>query len=282
MKTVYIELFFIDNLLVNYYLLFLCGQIQKKQMSKGRGLFCSALGGVYGFLQLWRWEFLNNIFLKGMLSIAMVYWCYKPEKKDFFNLLLWFYLFSFAFAGGIFTLYYLSYGDVLIKTLFFLPVPLRIAGIIVLAGQPLKKRLLCLLEAVKYRGRGIMLRLELLRVEQRLGCYADTGNLCTYRGLPVAFVNENRLKGDIRNYINNFKNGNICNIDEHSDNSTYLDFSYIPFKTAGGDIRTTLGIKCKDAVLTDAQGKKVLCLYVALTDHDFGGEPCLINPILLD
>lgn len=190
------------------------------------------------------------------------------------KLLLCFYGFSFLFAGAVLAFFYATNKDSFLRAVFFLPVPLRFAMLIMLFGHLIKRYLLKLISLLAYCRQGISLYVSCLRTPLTLSCLSDTGNQCSYFGKPVAFVNKNRLNLDEE--TKNLIDGNILLKEPH------INIVYIPFTTAAGEAKTVPGFKCEKAVLSCGGTIKELCLYIALTDHDFGGEPCLINPALLD
>lgn len=274
MKTVYIELFFIDNILINFYFLYLSGTVLRLRIKTIPGIVSASLGAIYGFLQLTGYTFLNILPLKIILSVIMVYISYRPSKNTFFKLLLCFYGFSFVFAGIIMAFFYMTTTDSFIRTMFFLPIPLRFALLILLSGHFLKKRLLHLISLLTYCRQGISLYISCFKSSFTLSCYSDTGNTCSYFGKPVAFVDKNSLALDEN--TKNIIEGNI------SQSDCNINIVYIPYRAAGGEIHTAPGFKCDRAVISCGSKIKELCLYIALLDHDFAGEPCLINPALLD
>lgn len=274
MKTVYIELFFLDNILINFYFLYLSGAIYKYKINYKAGLLSAFIGALYGYFQLKGVWLLNLLILKIALSAVMIYVSYRPSRKVFFKLLFTFYALSFAFGGIILGIFYTSKKDSLLRSAFAIPIPMRIAMLIMLWGHFLKKYLIRSIALLTYCKQGISLRLTCFGAPVTLPCYSDTGNVCSYFSKPVVFVNKNKIPKiqEVENTIE----GNI------SKGGNNINIVYIPYKTAGGDVKTAPGFKCENAALQRGTQTKELCVYIALTDHDFDGEPCLINPLLLD
>ncbi|MBQ9624880.1 MAG: sigma-E processing peptidase SpoIIGA [Clostridia bacterium] len=274
MKTVYTELFILDNLLINYYLLYLCGRVIKKDINKQNGVFAALFGALYSLLALGYFSFLSSVVFKAAVSFLMVYISYKPDKALYIRLVISFYALSFGFGGLLFALLYAAKTDRALKAVMYLPLPFRLLLLMLCFGQLFKKRFLGFISSIKYCRQDIFLTVFGLEREFTLSCLSDTGNYCEYMGRPVAFVNANEIeKSEV---IECAVKGNIYK------GGLNIHIVYIPFKTVKGEVKTAPGFKCERAVLTCGETKKELCLYIALVDRDFNGKSCLINPSILD
>ena len=107
--TVYLDIVFLENLCMNYIILFATGYIMKLKMKQIRIILSSALGSVYAVLvYLQDIFFFSNIMVKIMLSIVMILIAFYPKKmKMLFKETILFYLVSFVFGGCAFFLLYL-------------------------------------------------------------------------------------------------------------------------------------------------------------------------------
>lgn len=116
--TIYIDIIFLENLFMNYIIIFATGIIIKAQIKITRTLISSAIGSIYAVISYMSiLEICSNIFLKIILSIAMVYIAFKPLNiKTFFKELIIFYLTSFTFGGVAFALlYFVSPQNILME-----------------------------------------------------------------------------------------------------------------------------------------------------------------------
>ena len=116
--TIYIDIIFLENLFMNYIIIFATGIIIKAQIKITRTLISSAIGSIYAVISYMSiLEICSNIFLKIILSIAMVYIAFKPLNiKLFFKELIIFYLTSFTFGGVAFALlYFVSPQNILME-----------------------------------------------------------------------------------------------------------------------------------------------------------------------
>lgn len=107
--TVYLDIVFLENILMNYIILFGTGLIQKLKMSNLKLLLSSIIGAIYAII-----SYLNiipiysNFFMKIFLSILMIFVAYNPQKvKKMLKSLVLFYLISFGTGGCALALLYL-------------------------------------------------------------------------------------------------------------------------------------------------------------------------------
>ena len=106
--TIYIDIIFLENLFMNYIIIYATGIIVKAPIKIIRTFLASGIGGVYAILSYMSMlEVCSNLFLKIALSVVMVYIAFNPKnKKIFFKQLMIFYLTSFTFGGVAFALLY--------------------------------------------------------------------------------------------------------------------------------------------------------------------------------
>lgn len=106
--TIYIDIIFLENLFMNYIIIYATGIIVKVPIKIIRTLLSSGLGSIYAILSYMSiLEIYSSIFLKIILSIAIVYIAFNPKNiKIFLKQLTIFYLTSFTFGGVAFALLY--------------------------------------------------------------------------------------------------------------------------------------------------------------------------------
>lgn len=129
--TIYLDVVLLENLCMNYIILFATGYILKIKVKHIRLIIAALLGGVYSILAYTQILMAySNIVMKIILSIAMVYISYKPSNvKLLVKQIMIFYLISFVFGGTAFALlYFIRPQDILIKDGVFIGTyPLKIA-----------------------------------------------------------------------------------------------------------------------------------------------------------
>lgn len=116
--TIYIDIIFLENLFMNYIILFATGTILKLPIKITRTIISSIIGSVYAIISYMSiLKIYSNIILKLILSISMVYIAFNSKNiKQFFKQLIIFYLTSFTFGGVAFSfLYFIRPQDILLK-----------------------------------------------------------------------------------------------------------------------------------------------------------------------
>lgn len=107
--TVYIDIIFLENLFMNYIIIFATGIIVKTEIKIIRTFISSFIGSVYAviaYLNILK-DLTSNMALKITLSVVMIYVAFKPKTlKIFLKQLIIFYLTSFTFGGVAFALLY--------------------------------------------------------------------------------------------------------------------------------------------------------------------------------
>ena len=104
--TVYIDIILLENLCMNYIILFATAYIMKLKISHIRLVASSGIGAIYSImLYMQILPIYSNLIMKIVLSIAMVYIAYMPRNiKNIVKQLIIFYLISFIFGGCAFAL----------------------------------------------------------------------------------------------------------------------------------------------------------------------------------
>ena len=107
--TIYVDVVLIENLLMNYIILFATGVILKVNIKHMRLVLASLIGAIYTIIAyMSAFKIYSNIGLKFVLSAIMIYIAFNPKSvKKLFKFTLIFYLTSFVFGGVAFALIYI-------------------------------------------------------------------------------------------------------------------------------------------------------------------------------
>ena len=129
--TIYIDIVLIENIFMNYIILFATATINKTDIKLIRIFLASLLGGIYAIVAyISDLEFYKTLTLKLLLSIAMVYIALKPRtmRKCLKHLVI-FYLTSFTFGGTAFALlYFIKPSEIFMQNGIYIgSYPLKIA-----------------------------------------------------------------------------------------------------------------------------------------------------------
>lgn len=121
--TIYIDVVLIENLIMNYIILFATGIILKNKIHHVRLILASLLGAIYSIIAYTSvLNIYSSVILKIILSVIIVYIAYNPQNiKQLWKYILIFYLTSFVFGGAAFALIYVVRPqDILMKNGLFL------------------------------------------------------------------------------------------------------------------------------------------------------------------
>jgi len=99
---VYIDVFILENLIINYFLLLITGRVQKKRISVWRCVLGALAGVLYGIISLViRNGVLSNMILKLIIGFVMVMIAFKKKEMGIKQLLkLWLVFLAAVFVLG--------------------------------------------------------------------------------------------------------------------------------------------------------------------------------------
>ena len=266
--TIYIDVVFLENLVMNSIILIASGIILKKKLKWIRILLASSLGAIYtiiGYMSVL--EIYSNLVLKVILSILIIYIAFNPQTvKQLWKDLLIFYLTSFVFGGVAFALIYVvKPQDILMKNGLFLGTyPLKtvllaaiVAFIIIVAAFAIvktkfsKKDMFCDVE--------VELNNKMIKTRAMI----DTGNLLKepITNTPVIVVEHTLLyecvPKEILDNLESILGGELVKIPEEVRNEYISKLKLIPFASLGKQNGMLVGIKADSLkVIQDEQEKE--------------------------
>lgn len=251
--TIYLDIILLENLCMNYIILFATGLIHRVKIKSWKTFVSSLIGGIYSVLSFMPiLEIYSNFIFKVILSVVMIYIAFRPANvKLLLKELIIFYLVSFAFGGCAFALlYFIKPQDILIRNgVLTGTYPIKIAllgGIVgfiivniafkVVKGKLSKKDMFC--EVSIYMNERI----------KTIKAFIDTGNLLKdpISSMAVIVVEALELEGivpkeiilNLNDILNGKKTDMLSNIPDEYINK----FRIIPFSSLGKQNRTTFRI----------------------------------------
>ncbi|MDO5556465.1 MAG: sigma-E processing peptidase SpoIIGA [Clostridia bacterium] len=260
MTTIYIDIIFLENLFMNYIILFATGIIVKTQLRVIRTIISSTIGATYAVVvYMSLLKMYSNIFLKIMLSISMVYIAFNSKNiKVFLKQVTIFYLTSFTFGGVAFALlYFISPQNILMERGVLIgtyPIKIVLAGGIIgfiiitssfknIKGKLTKKDMFC------------SMKININNKDIYVKAIIDTGNFLKdpITKLPVVVIQKEVLVNVIPNYIldnlDRIINGDNINLGEY-----ISKIRIIPFSSLGKENGILLGVKV-DEILIEREDK---------------------------
>lgn len=277
--TIYLDVILLENLVMNYIILYATGIINKLNLSKIRLLIASLLGSIYAVIVYMNiLDIYSNIVFKIILSIVIIYIALNPKNlKTMLKQLLIFYLTSFVFGGcAFFLLYFIKPEDILIRNGIYIgsyPIKIVLLGgivgyiVLTLAFKIVKNRIsrkdmFCKIK-IYFQGKSI-----------DVNALIDTGNMLKdpITAVPVIVVEKERLEKiiplEILENLEQIIQGNSENLIEDESLSKYISkFKIIPFKSLGKENGLLLGIKADYIELNlEEQIKKVDNVIIGIYD----------------
>ena len=99
--TIYIDVIFLENLIMNSIILYATAIILKIKPKMIRVFASSTIGSVYAIITyITEIEIYTSVILKAILAVIMIYVAFNPQNiKKLFKQVAIFYLTSFVFGG---------------------------------------------------------------------------------------------------------------------------------------------------------------------------------------
>ena len=255
--TIYIDVIILENLIMNYIILYATGIIVKAKINYIRIFFASLIGAIYATTEYCsNITIYSNVILKLILSIIIIYIAFYPQNiKKMCKQLLIFYVTTFTFGGvATYLIYVLKPQNIIIKNgiyvgnyilkVIFLAAILGSVIIIVsfkiIKNKINKKDMFCKIR-IKLNGKEIL-----------LNTMVDTGNMLKepISGLPVIVVEHTKLYNvipkEILNNIEAILGGDFNKIPENIKKEYMSKLKLIPFASLGKQNGMLLGIKAEE------------------------------------
>ncbi|MBU5292728.1 sigma-E processing peptidase SpoIIGA [Anaerosalibacter bizertensis] len=105
---IYAEYLIMENVIINYIILYVTKKITRTETSKSRLLIAALIGSVYTLVMFFpSLNFMTKFTVKVAISVLIIIFAFNPEKfSNFIRLLSTFYVTAFVFAGATFALFY--------------------------------------------------------------------------------------------------------------------------------------------------------------------------------
>lgn len=273
--TIYVDIVLLENLCMNYIILFATGFIMKMKLHHIRIILSALVGGVYAILSYMQiFPIYSNMIVKIILSVCMIYIAFFPKGiKALIKQLVMFYLVSFVFGGCAFALlYFVKPQDIFMRNGVYIgtyPIKIALLGGIVgfiltyIAFKIVKNRM---------SKKGLIYEIEIKIDEKstKVKAMLDTGNQLKdpITAIPVVIVEKEKLYEIVpKSILDNIEDIVGGDWKENEDNISYrARFRMIPFHSIGKQNGMLLGFKADEVkVITDideiSNKKVIICIY---------------------
>lgn len=252
--TIYVDIIIVENLIMNYIILYATGLISKSRIYYLRIFFASSIGAVYAISQyISKLNIYSNPLIKLILSIIIVFIAFNPQNvKKMCKQLVLFYLTTFTFGGvATYLIDVLKPQNIIMKNGIYVGTYVlkvifigAIMGTIILIisfkftkNKITKKDMMCKVK-IKLNGKEII-----------LNTMVDTGNMLKepITGEPVVVVERtslyNLMPKEILNNTESILGGDFEKIPENIKNEYIPRLKIIPFSSLGKQNGMLVGIK---------------------------------------
>ena len=265
--TIYIDIIFIENIIMNVIILYATSIILKQKIKIIRLIISSAIGSIYSIVMyITKLTIYSSIVSKFILSVVMIYVAFIPnDLKKMFKQIIIFYLTSFVFGGVALNLiYFLRPENVSIKNgLFTGEYALKVIMLGAIMAFIIIKISIKIIKT-KFNAKDmycdIKLKINGKQIETK--AMIDTGNLVKepITNTPVVIVEESLLEGIIsKEILKNLENilcGNLENLPQDIQDEYLPKLRCIPFSSLGKENGMLVGIKISEIVVKSEDDEK--------------------------
>ena len=267
--TIYVDIIFLENLIMNSIILYATSIILKIKPKTVKIMISSTIGSVYAIiLYATNMKMYTSIISKIILSIIMVYVAFNSQNvKKMWKQLLIFYLTSFVFGGvSLYLIYVIKPQNILMKNgMFAGQYVLKVIMLAAIVAFVVIKISLKIIKT-KFNPKDIYCKIKFKLNGKQIETKAmiDTGNLVKepITNTPVIIVEstllENILPKEILNNLENILGGDFSEIPEKIQNDYISKLRCIPFTSLGKQNGMLIGIKPENLEVINEQteGKK--------------------------
>lgn len=251
---IYIDIIFIENIIMNTIILYATAIILKQKVKNIRLIISAVIGSIYSILMyITKLTIYSSIISKFILSVVMAYVAFKPNDiKKIFKQIIIFYLTSFVFGGVALNLiYFLRPENINIKNgLFTGEYALKVIMLGAIMAFIIIKISIKIIKT-KFNTKNMYCDINLKINEKQIATKAmiDTGNLVKepITNTPVVIVEESLLEGIIpKEILKNLENilcGNLENLPQDIQDQYLPKLRCIPFSSLGKENGMLVGIR---------------------------------------
>lgn len=265
--TIYIDVIFLENLIMNSIILYATAIILKIKPKTIRVIASSAIGSIYAIITyITEIQIYTSVILKAILAIVMIYVAFNPQSiKKMWKQVAIFYLTSFVFGGvTLYLIYYIKPQEVFMKNGVFVGeyiLKVIMLGAIV-AFAVIKISLKIIKTKINPKDMYCKIKIKLNEKTVETKAMIDTGNLAKepITNTPVVIV-ESTLLEDIlpRQILNNLEKilcGDLSQISEEMQEKYVSKLRCIPFSSLGKQNGMLLGIRADEIQVETEDEKK--------------------------
>lgn len=258
--TVYLDIVFLENIIINYIILYATGIISKVKIKQTKIILGSIIGAIYSIIYyIFKLKIYSSVILKIILSILIIYISFNSKNfKELAKQVLLFYLASFVFCGAVIAIIYMvNFQDITIQngvlignyTIRTILIGIVVAyftiiiGFNIMKAKITKKDLICDIE-ISINNRKIISKAMI-----------DTGNMLKepITNMPVIIMEHTLfydiMPKEILNNIEKILGGDLSNLSNNLKEEYISKLKVIPFSSLGKQNGMLLGIKGENLII---------------------------------
>ena len=275
--TVYIDLIFFENLIMNSIIIYATAILLKIKPKIWRVLISSSIGGTYAIvIYISKFKIYESIILKIILSIIMVYIAFNPQNmRKLWKQVLIFYLTSFVFGGAaLYLIYFIKPQNILIKNgLFAGEYVLKVILLGAIMGLVIIKVSIKIIKTkIRPKDMYCRIKIKLNGKEAQTNAMIDTGNLVKepITNIPVIIVERSLLyeilPKEILNNLGEILEGNFNSVSEEIQNQYVSKMRWLPYKSLGKENGMLLGIRVDGVEIEKEDTNKIDKVIIGIYD----------------
>lgn len=266
--TIYIDVIFLENLIMNSIILYATAIILKIKPKMIKIIISSAIGSIYAIITyITEIEIYTSVILKTILAIIIVYIAFNPQNiKKMLKEVAIFYLTSFVFGGAtLYLIYYIKPQEIFIKNGMFVGTyilkVILLGGIFALIIIKISSKII----KDKINPKDIYCNIK-IKIDNKIietKGMIDTGNFVKepITNTPVVILEstllEKALPTIILNNLENILSGDLSQIPKEIQEKYISKLRCIPFSSLGKQNGMLLGIKADEIEVETEYEKKV-------------------------
>ena len=291
---IYAEYVFLENFIMNYFILSLTGKFAKFKSKRIKFIMASSLGALYAFVIFFpSLHFLFSVLMKIACSMLIIIVCFTPYHfRDFFRLMGIFYLITLVFGGAGFALFYFNNFNGIISNGIFYIANISIKNIFISCGVAyiLIQFSWGYIQNQLSREKILMdVSIEINTKKADLRGIVDTGNslIDPISKYPVMIVEYNAIKDilpiEIRDILLDSKIFNLDQIITQLNGSSWVTrFRIIPYRALGTENGMLIGFKPDNVLIyNDKYYRDIKDIIVAIYNRNLsktGDYRALLHP----
>ena len=265
--TIYIDIIFLENLIMNFIILYSASIILKIKPKFIRISISSIIGSMYAIVSyITEMRIYTSIMSKFVLAIIMIYVAFTPQNvKKMWKQLLIFYLTSFVFGGvALYLIYFIKPQEILMKNGMFIGeyvLKVIMLGAIV-AFVIIKISLNIIKTKINAKDMYCKIKVKINKKEIETTAMIDTGNLVKepITNTPVVIIESSLLyeilPKEILKNLQEILGGDFSKIPEEIQQEYISRLRCIPFTSLGKQNGMLVGIKADEIEIESEYEKK--------------------------